>query len=305
MAIHEYKATEPIELTELNTERKTAVIAHAVYDNVDKKKDIARRGMFTKSWKENKAVDFLIDHDKAQKPGKVTDLYDDEKKAYTKVKFSGSTLGTDTMLMMDEGIIRGASFGFYAIKANKIEIKGQKVRELKEVFQDETTVTYALSPINDMAGVVKVTKAMQEFDKEIKALSQSEQSTLLAIVKNDQNTLEELIRISGVVGTDSDLYTWITWNISRRADMMGDIRSQLRYNAAQMGEMKAHLQTMERFCRDTTASDDCIQTILGQVEEVKGIISAHDTSHTRQRSEPSDSVSTKFTDALQLLTLKI
>lgn len=155
----EYKATEPIQLTELNTERRTAVIAHAVYDNVDRKKDIGRRGMFTKSWKENKAIAFLIDHDPGQRPGKVIDLFDDEKKAYTKVKFGSHTLGTDTMLMMDEGIIKGASFGFYTIKANKINIKGQPVRELKEVLQDETTVTYALSPINDLAGVVRVTKA--------------------------------------------------------------------------------------------------------------------------------------------------
>lgn len=163
--IIEYKATEPIELSELNTERRTAVIAHAVYDNIDKKEDIARRGMFTRSWKANKDIDFLIDHDRKLRPGKVLDLYDDEKKAYTKVKFSQSTLGTDTMYMMDEGIIKGASFGFYTIKANKIEVKGRKVRELKEVLQDETTVTYALNPINELAGVVRVTKA--EIDNEI------------------------------------------------------------------------------------------------------------------------------------------
>jgi len=39
---------------------------HASYGNIDKKKDIATRGMFTRSWKANKDIDFLIDHDKAQ-----------------------------------------------------------------------------------------------------------------------------------------------------------------------------------------------------------------------------------------------
>src|SRR5688572_6609362 len=102
----EYKAAEAIELTEMNKERRTAVIAHAVYDNIDKKKDISRRGMFTKSWKENKGVSFLVDHKKDKKPGTVVDLFDDEKKAYTKVKFGTHTLGNDTMLMMDEGIIK-------------------------------------------------------------------------------------------------------------------------------------------------------------------------------------------------------
>lgn len=300
----EYKATEPIQLSELNTDRRTAVIAHASYGNIDKKKDIATRGMFTKSWKENKAIDFLIDHDKSQKPGKVTDLYDDEKKAYTKVKFGSHTLGTDTMLMMDEGIIRGASFGFYTIKANKKEIKGQKVRELVEVLQDETTVTYALEPVNDMTGIVRVTKAMiDNFDIETKALSTGEKNTLLAIVRNDQSTLEELIKISATLDVNNDLYTWISWNISRRADMMGDIRSQLRYNASQMGELKAHLSNLERFSRNSNASDDCIKTILGQVEEVKSIISTNDTADTHQYNEPAASVK-EFSNALHLLSLK-
>lgn len=306
MAIREYKATAPIELSDMSTERRTAVFAHAAYDSVDKKKDIARRGMFAKSWKESKAIDFLVDHDDGQKPGLVIDLFDDERKAYTKVKFSESTLGKDTMIMMDEGIIKGASFGFYTMKSNQIEVKGKKARELKEVLQFESTVTYKLSPINDLAGVVKVTKAMlNNFEIETKALSSDEQRTLLAIVKNDQATLESLVQLSGAISVTDDLYSWISWNISRRADIMGDIRSQLRYNAASLGELKAHQDKLEKFCRDTTASDDCIQTILGQVEEVKGIISAHDTSNTRQRNEPSDSVSKEFTDALHLLTLKI
>lgn len=155
----EYKATEPFELAEFDSERRTAVIAHCAFNNIDKKRDISRKGMFNKSWKENKAIGFLIDHDPRQRPGTVTNTYEDEKKAYTKVKFGSHTLGTDTMLMMDEGIIKGASFGFYTIKANKIIIDGKPVRELKEVLHDETTVAYALDPINDLAGVVKVTKA--------------------------------------------------------------------------------------------------------------------------------------------------
>lgn len=170
----EYKAIEPFELSELSAEHRTAIIAHCVYDNIDRAGDVARRGMFTKSWKENKAIDFLIDHDKNKKPGQVIGLFDDEKKAYTKVKFSASTLGTDTMIMMDEGIIKGASFGFYTIKANKLDVKGRKVRELKEVLQDETTVAYSKNPINHLAGVVKVTKtdmeAIVEFRSHIERL---------------------------------------------------------------------------------------------------------------------------------------
>lgn len=165
----EFKAAEAFELQEFNTERRTAVIAHSVYNNIDRYGDVSRPGMFTKSWRENKAIKFLIDHNPALRPGVVVSTFDDEKKAYTKVKFSQSTLGTDTMYQMDEGIITGASFGFYALKANKTEIKGRKVRELKEVLHDETTVTLELDPVNELAGVIKVNKADSKFIGEFKA----------------------------------------------------------------------------------------------------------------------------------------
>lgn len=231
----EFKATEPFELLEMNTERKTAVIAHCAYDNIDKAGDISRKGMFNKSWKENKAIDFLIDHDPGQKPGLVTKTYEDEKKAYTGVKFGSHTLGNDTMLMMDEGIITGASFGFYTIKANKIEVKARKVRELKEVIHKETTVAYKLSPVNDAAGVVMVTKA------DIGALAQ----------------------------------------------------------------FKAHIDRLESFCRNTTASDEAIINILEEVKASREILSQYDTATTPPITEPDASRTDNDNFRKQLLLTQI
>lgn len=169
--IIEYKATEPIELSELSKEHRTAIIAHANYDNIDRKGDISRRGMFNKSWSETKAEElrFDIDHDRNRQPGKVVSTFENEKKAFTKVSFSNSTLGNDTLIMMDEGIIRGASFEFITEKKGELNIKGRKIRELKEVRHLATTVTYGIPPINDLAGVVSVTKAL-DMAAEYKAL---------------------------------------------------------------------------------------------------------------------------------------
>lgn len=235
MQVIERKATS-LELSELNQERRTAVIAHAVYDVIDRYGDISRKGMFNKSWMETKASDirFDIDHDPAQQPGIVTGTYEDGKKAYTKVKFGSHTLGNDTMLMMDEGIIRGASFEFITEKKNTIEVKGRKIRELKEVRHIASTVTLALPPVNPAAGVVSVTKA-------------------------------------------------------------GEIN---------LPELKAMIDKLEKFCRNTTASDDCIETILSYITEVKSIIYPSDTANTQPATEPSASVK-KLSDALHLLTLKL
>lgn len=233
----EHKAAEAFELTEMNKESRTAVIAHAVYDNIDRLGDISRRGMFNKSWNEKKAIKFLIDHDESQQPGTVVGVYEDEKKAYTKVKFSESTIGTDTMIQMDEGIIRGASFGFYPVKFNRMEVKGKKVRELKEVWHDETTVTKRLGPINPLAGVVKVTKA------------------------------------------DMELLT----------------------------EYKAHVERLEHFCRNTSASDEAITNILAEVKAAKQIISQYDTVFTPLITEPDASKmeNDSFRNRLLLLNMSL
>lgn len=235
MQVIERKATQ-LELSDLDTEHRTAVIAHAAYDVIDRYGDISRKGMFNKSWSEKKASDirFDIDHDPTQQPGRVIKTYEDEKKAYTKVKFGSHTLGNDTLLMMDEGIIRGASFEFITEKKGDLNIKGRKIRELKEVKHIASTVTLSLPPVNPAAGVVSVTKA-------------------------------------------------------------GEINTE---------ELQARLQAMEKFCRNTTASDETIQNIMAEVKAMKSIISVNDTANTQLATEPSASVK-EFSDALRVRLMAI
>jgi hypothetical protein len=165
----EFKSAGTLEIKDLNVNKRTAVIAHAVYDVVDRAfpvPDISRKGMFNKSWHESKSrgiedtLGFYINHDPLKQPGLVKDVWETENKAYTKVWFGTHTLGQDTMIMMDEGIIRDASFSFKAIRREIREIKGKKVRELKEVLHGETSVVIGIPPVNPLAGVVSVTKAM-------------------------------------------------------------------------------------------------------------------------------------------------
>lgn len=164
----EYKSLGSFEMSDMSKDRRTAVIAHAVYDVVDRATpipDISRKGMFTKTWTEtkakgyDKALGFFINHTPSLQPGLVKDVWEDEKKAYTKVSFGTHTLGEDTMKMMDEGIIRDASFSFKALRKNFLTINGKKVRELKEVAHGETSVVIGMPPINPLAGVVSVTKS--------------------------------------------------------------------------------------------------------------------------------------------------
>lgn len=288
-----------LELKDVDTNKRTAIVSHAVYDNVDRAKDVSRKGMFTKSWAENSDIPFYFNHDKNQSPGKVKRLFEDEKKAYTGVWFGNHTLGNDVLIMADEGVIRGASFEFAAVRKNFISVKGERVRELKEVIHTETSLL-TKDPCNPLAGIESLTKSFEQ-----KQLTDAEKRTLMTIVANDQATLESLISLSGSIGITDDLYSWISWNISRRADTMGEIRSQLRYNASQLGQLKSYCATLEKFCKDTKASDEAIFTIQKELDETKELLSKYDTASTHLISAPDASRNDSFYKQLLLLNAKM
>lgn len=267
------------ELKDLDKSKRTAIIAHAVYDNIDRTEDISRKGMFTKSWAESKSdINFYLNHNDEQAPGKVVDVYEDEKAAYTKAWMGTHTLGNDVLTMMDEGIIKKASFGYITVNSAQIKKGDRKIRELKEVKHLETSVLTKM-PANAKAGIISVTKAFDGLI-DIKQLTSTEQLLLKKINSQDQSTLQDLINIAGNLDPKSDLFTWVTYAISRRAEMMGDVRSQLRYNSGELKEMNDYVNKLEKFCRRTTASDDCIKSMLSEIEEAKNFISEYNTAFT-------------------------
>lgn len=287
------RKTVNFELKDIDKGKREAVIAHCVYNNIDRTEDISRKGMFNKSWKENKSeINFYFNHNDEQAPGKVTDVFEDNENAYTKTWLGTHTLGNDVLIMMDEGVIKKASFGYITVKKNFIDVKGKKVRELKEVEHLETSVLTKI-PANPLAGVRQVTKAYSHL--EIKTLSPDEQALLKKIAGSDMDVLKMLIDLSAELEPTSDLYTWINWTISRRADYIGDIRSQLKYNSGELKELQIHVETMEKFCRNTNASDDCIKSVLLEIDNSKQLISDYNTAITQagEPLEPNASVDEK------------
>ena len=204
-----------LELKDLDLSKRTAIIAHAAYDNIDYTKDISRKGMFNRSWNADKEnISFYLNHNDEQAPGKVIEVYEDNLHAYTKAWMGTHTLGNDVLTMMDEGVIKKASFGYITIKSNQIKQDGKNVRELKEVAHIETSVLTKM-PANIKAGVMSVTKAFEGITE------------------------------------------------------------------AEIKEFYQHLSTLEKFCRNTKASDGCIKAMLQQVEETKNFILEYNTAFTQ------------------------
>jgi len=151
-----------LEFKDLDTSKRTAVIKHAVYTSIDRVKDISTKGMFTKSWNENKP-DFLFNHIEGKTPGPTLRTFEDEGGGYTEVKFGNWTLGNDVMEMASEGVLKGASYGYITEKKDFVQIKGQKVRKLLEVRHIETSLLTVI-PAHPEAGIVTLNKAFDMDD---------------------------------------------------------------------------------------------------------------------------------------------
>lgn len=189
-------------LADVDLKRRQAVIAHATYKTLDKDGDRSNRGMFDKSWRENKKqIRFFLNHDTTQAPGKAINFWDTEDHAYTQVEFGTHTLGEDVLKQLDEGIIVAASFGFVPVK--KREIKG-KGFDFNEVTHFETSVLTHWGA-HDNSGVVGVKKSLN-----IEALSNS----MLLMEKwcrntnasdgSIQNIMKELTRVKQLLIKETD-----------------------------------------------------------------------------------------------------
>ena len=209
------------EKKDIDLGKRTATIAHAAYNNIDRVGDISRKGMFNKSWQENKSdIAFYFNHNPEMAPGIVTNVFEDEAKAYTEVKLGSHTLGNDVLLMMDEGVAKWASFGYRTIKSGNITVSGKQVRELKEVKHIETSIL-TVPPANPSAGLISVQKM---------------------------------------------------------------------FGSADIEEIKAYLEDVDKFCRNTTATDECIKSLLLGSENIKAVLSKYDTANTPLATEPVASV---------------
>lgn len=159
-----------LEIKDMSKDSRTAIIAHAVYNNIDRVGDISTKGMFASSWERKDSVDFLFNHDPGQVGGTVSRTFEDEQKAYTEVKFGNWRLGDDMISMIEAGVMKGASFGYETEKKEFKQIGDRRVRVLRQVKHIETSLL-TKTPANPLAGLVSLTKAedIQNFIAEHKA----------------------------------------------------------------------------------------------------------------------------------------
>ena len=306
----------PLQIDDLSHEKGTATVAHAVFDNIDRVNDIARKGMFTKSWKEQKLADgeydisFYLNHDDEKAPGRVTNVFEDSQKAYTSVKMGTHTLGADTLKMLDEKIIRNVSFGYKTIKAKAGSTKG--IRELLEVKHLETSALTKLSA-NPKAGVVAVTKSFEGMVIELKTLAPDEQAFMTTMLQDHQMNLQKMTSFAAGLEPTSDLYTTANYWAGQMNDLVGTMKSNLKWNGSfdkkdlsENAELKAHLANLKKFVRNTSATDETVKALEVEIKSLEQILGIN-TANTQLITEPvaSEADDNALADRLLLLTLNL
>jgi HK97 family phage prohead protease len=250
--------TKAIDLSvkDIDLAKREAVIAFATYKSLDLDGDRSNRGMFDKSWQEHRGiVRYFLNHDRKQAPGKIEQLWDDAEHAYARVKHGTHTLGEDVLKQLDEGIIVAASFGFDPIKYKDIKGKGKDFTEVKHYEVSALTHWGA----HTESGPVAVRKSAAEINFRLKSLSQSEQDLLLLLINNGMNSIQAAMDVAVQLDPDSDLYTFVMWFISRHADIIGGLRSELRYGMKE--KLESQISKMQKFIRNSDASDECIKSV--------------------------------------------
>lgn len=245
-----------LSVEDIDLSKREAVIAFATYKSLDQDGDRSNRGMFDKSWRENRSmVRYFLNHDKKQAPGKIERLWDDDEHAYAQVKHGTHTLGDDVLKQLDEGIIVAASFGFDPIKYKDIKGKG---KDLKEVVHYEVSGLTHWGAHSE-SGPVRVNKSLNEFNFRLKSLSQPEQDLLMLLINNGMDSIRAAMDVAVQLDADSDLYTFVMWFISRHAEQIGSLRSELRYGMKE--KLEGQIVKMQKFIRNSDASDECIKSV--------------------------------------------
>lgn len=309
MTIKTHKAAAN-SITDVDLGKRTAVTAYATYGSLDRDKDRAHKGMFTKSWQEFSDVRVFLNHDKTQAPGKLSEgsvtksMWEDNNHAYAKMWFGTHTLGDDTLKMMDEGIITDSSYWMLPTKYAKNEAGGYN---FTEVFLKEVSVLthWGAHPESKIISVQKSAGEITVGDSVLKTLNSDEVAYLRQFVGSLNQNLLSLVSFSAGLPETSDIYTWVNSLIGDISYTVSRFKDRLVWGQKcwTPDELSQRLTKLKSFIKNTTASDDAINNVLKEAEELETFLMMEDTHKVAQPIEQSKS--SDDGDALALLNIKM
>lgn len=291
-------------ISDVSTEKNTAVIKFATYSSRDRDKDKANPGMFSKSWQEFKDVRLFKNHDKLTGPGKILKLWDDQTHAYSSVKFGTHTEGQDLLKQVQEEIVTDSSYLMYPIKWTSFGDGGMNITE---AFHKEVSLLthWGSHPESKVASVAKSLQDLEVNPEIQKQLNADEIVFLRNNVAAMNTNLSQLVTFAAGLSEGSDLYTWLNDIISSVSYQIQRFKNQLVWGQKSWNEeeLKNRLVKLKSFAKNSTASDECIQSILKEAGEIEDLLLISDTEAAvkalQQSAKPNGD------EQLKLLNLKL
>lgn len=293
---------------DVDLNKREALVNFATYGSKDRDGDIANQGMFKKSWEEFKDVRLFYNHDKLKAPGVILKMWDDASGATAHVKFSRSTLGNDTLLEIQDEVVKDSSYLFVPQKAKQLANGGY---DYKEVFHKEVSVLthWGAHPESKIKAVAKSAELVLG-EEVMKELSSDEVQYIKNYIASSNSNLQNLVNFASGLQPESDLYTWVNRVISTESERISDFKYYLKYYSpkqkSENDEIVNRLSVLKSFIRNTTASDDSIQKAMKEAEYIETLLTSPGSTQSSSQSTQEQQKGVKVDEAainLQLLQL--
>lgn len=148
--IKQYKSNDT-KVKDVDATKGIVKAYYTVFGNIDSDKDIVESGASAKTIQErgpkgNDRIKHFKWHNNQSVPGKIQELGEDEFGGWFVSKLSNTTLGKDTLIEYEEGIITEHSFGFEIIKEDTDEAGINHIREFK-LWEVSSLTAWGANPL--------------------------------------------------------------------------------------------------------------------------------------------------------------
>ncbi len=165
--VRQYKSNEA-KVKDVDSKQGLVKAYFAVFGNIDSDGDIIEPGSFTKTIKErgpegSGRIKHFKWHSSRDVPGRIQELGEDEFGGWFISKLSNTTLGKDTLIEYEEGIITEHSHGFEIIKEDHDESGINHIRESK-LWEVSSLTAWGANPLTrvDFVKDIKDEKTLLE-----------------------------------------------------------------------------------------------------------------------------------------------
>jgi len=160
------------ELKDFDQKKGIVTFYFSAFGNRDSDGDVIENGAFKKTFEENMSrIKHFKNHDPYKTPGRILELQEDTKGAYAISQLVKTTLGRDTLIEYEEGIITEHSMGFNVIKEEIDQFEGvNKIKELR-LWEVSSLNAWGANSMTNTVGVKSASEIIELIKKLNKVLT--------------------------------------------------------------------------------------------------------------------------------------